>query len=107
FYLSHAFSAATRPSFQHDRVTDFLSGILSVGDALQRLRRSPHDRSTRLNRSASRARLGPHHLHRFRRGANEHQSGIRDGAREVSILREKTVTGMNRLGTMALRDLND
>ena len=102
-----ALPAAAGRGLDGDRPADLVSEPANVGGRLDGLGRAGDDRDARgAHRLASRD-LGAHQLHRFRRRADPDEAGRLDGAREVGVLGEEPVPGMDGLGAGPLRGVDD
>ena len=78
-----------------------------VLDALGRLGRAGDDRDARRAHPLARRDLRAHRLDRVGRRADPGEPGVVDRPREVGVLGEEAVAGMDRLCARALRDLDD
>src|SRR5258707_8298920 len=96
--LPHAFTSATGRGLQHYGIAKLRSGVASFGETLERLGRARHNGHTGGDRGAAGAGFRTHPLHSFRSWANEDQTRSLHSSGEVSVLREKTVAGMNSGG---------
>ena len=66
-----------------------------------------HERHPRLTHDDLGFGLRPHRAYCSGRRPDERQPGRRDGGREIFVLGEKSVTGMNRLGARGSGDVDD
>ena len=99
---AHALAAAARGRLDHQRQADLVGGArgeLVVRRVLDRR----HDRHAGRHREAPRLVLAPHALDDVGRRADERQAGIGARAREVRVLGEEAVAGVDRLRARAPR----
>ena len=99
-------SAAGR-GLDRDRPADLVAEPANVGGSFDGLGRAGDDRDAGGAHRLARRNLGAHQLHRLRRRADPDEPGSLDGTREVGVLGEKPVPGMNRLGAGPLRGVDD
>src|ERR1700683_1130395 len=101
---SHALAAAARRGLDQHRVSEALGvgeRIFNFGDAFA-IAAGKH-RHPRANHDASRARLIAHQPDVTRLGTDEVEAGFSASLREVAILTEEAVAGMNRVGAVCGR----
>ena len=95
---AHPSPPAARGGLDQQRITDALGGRLQGGEALLVAVISRHDRNAaRFHQRLGRG-LRSHAADRVGRRADEDQSGIGAGLRELRILGKKAIAGMYRFG---------
>ena len=94
---AHAAAAAAGDGLDHDREADLLRDLerflLGLDDAVA----AGRDRNARFARRGARGVLVAHRVHRARRRTDELDLAALADFREVGVLREKSVAGMNRV----------
>ena len=103
----HSLAAAARDRLDEQRIADLLRFGSEELVVLLFTVISGHDRDAGLLHDRLGAILEAHALDRLRRGPDEHEARILDGAREALVLREEPVAGMDRFSAARLRDLDD
>mgnify|MGYP006987303015 CR=1 FL=1 len=71
---THTFTTASHRSFQHDRITDFVTDFLSLFYTLQRLFCTRNDRHSSCNHVFTGRNLVTHRIHRFRIRTNKNDT---------------------------------
>src|SRR5262249_34668557 len=104
---AHASAAPTRRCLDEDRVADAIGGGWQRRDALILAVIAGHDRNTRRLHQRLGRRFRAHQADGRGRRADENQAGIRAGLREIGVLGEKAVAGMDRVGARRLRRVDD
>ena len=103
----HAAPTTAGGCLDHQRHADFLrfadQHVIRLVIALI----AGHTGHTRRNHRPFRARLVAHHVDRFLRRTDEDDAGVGAGLREGGIFREKTIAGMDRVGTRVFGRLDD
>ena len=103
---AHSLSAAAARRLEQNRIADLVRRGAGRGHIAQRLR-TFGDRDIDVTReTAGRGLLAEETLHP-RRWTDEHEPRIDHRLREVRILREEAVTGVDRVASRALGDLDD
>ncbi len=105
----HPFAAAAGDGLHEHRVADRCGDRRDLGVTdrrAERLDRSRHDRDAGVDRHLAGAGLAAHPFHRLGRRADERQSRVRTRAREVGVLREESVAGMDRRRAGSSRDVH-
>ena len=99
FNHAHAFSAATRASLDEHRVTDAVSFALQQGRVLIRAVVTRHQRDAGFFHQLLGLGFQAHRLDGGRRWADEDQPGAGAGLGKLFVFAQKSVAGVNRLGT--------
>ncbi len=98
----HAFTTAAGRSLEQHRITDAFAGFAEGFEVLRLAVIARHQRHTGLFHQRFGGGFAAHRVDGRGGRAEEDQPGGFDGAGESSVFREKTVAGMNRLGTASL-----
>ena len=104
---AHASSAAAGSRFQNDGETELEGQFLRLFLALQGLCGTGDRGHAALLRQMFGGELVAHHVKYRGGGADEFDAGSFAGARKVSVLAQKAVTGMDGIRVVLLRDLDD
>ena len=99
----HAASAAARARLDHQRKADALRLDGEARSALIFAVIAGRGRDPRLDHTQLGCALVAHRAHRPRRRPDEDEPGVQAHLREVGVLREKAVTGMDRLSASGPR----
>jgi len=103
---AHPLASTAAGRLEQDRVADVVRGSAGGGGVTERLR-AFRDRDIGVTREAAcRGLLTQEALH-FRGRTDEDEACVGDGLREVRVLGEEPVAGMDRVASRAPRDLND
>ena len=103
---AHPFSTAASRGLEQDRITDVLRGGAGGRGIAKRL--GPlGDRDLGLARKTARRCLLPEKALHLRGRTDEDQAGVGDRVREVGILREEPIAGVDRITARALRYSDD
>jgi hypothetical protein len=101
-HQAHAFAAAARGSLQHHRITDPRQPLLRACSNDSKPRDVPGTNGTPAFSMACRARVfDPIAFHRRRGGPDEFHARINACLRELRVLGEKSVAGMDGIGARA------
>src|SRR5580692_860224 len=106
-HQAHSFAAASRCGFQHYRIANLLSHLLSVLGGLDSARSPRHKRHSGFFHFLPSPCLRSHHFHRGGTGANELHASIATRLRKLRILGKKSVSGMDRVRAASLRNVQD
>ena len=93
--------------FQHHGVADLTRDALDLFEAFEIAIGAGDHRQSRLEQRVARGGLRAHQLHGAHRRADENDSRIFAGAREIGVFRQKSVTGVNRFRAAAARGVED
>ena len=104
---THAAATATGRGLDHDRKADAGRFTLERGGVLRLAVVAGHDRYSGRGHALARTRLVAHRRDRVRRRTDEHQPGTGHGAREVRVLGQEAVAGMDRVGARRTRCRED
>ena len=97
---AHSFPATSHRGFQHDRKTDLPADPACFSGILQRLLRAGDNRYTGSYHPLASGYFIPHSLHRFGRRADKDDSFFFASAGKIRILRQETISGMDRISLM-------
>ena len=104
---AHAAATAAPARLQHDRKTDLVGELQDLRTIVgQRVRRG-HDRHVGLDRQRTCLHLVAEAPHRFRRRADERNTGIGTQLGKIRILGKEAVARVDGIGAALLRDAND
>ncbi len=104
---AHAAAAAAKRRFDDQRKTNFLGDLQRFVAVVNRLFRSGQGGHTDLLRQRARRRLVAHHLEQFGTRTDEGDSRLGTGAGKLRVLGQETVTRMNHIHTLFLRQRDD
>ncbi len=104
---SHPAAAAARRGLQDHRISGFLRERESLVQGLDGARRPGYGRHAGRGHRPPGQRLVPHFPEGFRRRADEGDMTVLEDLREIGVLREETVAGMDRVGLGDLGGRND
>src|SRR5664280_1307201 len=96
---SHTLPATARGGLDEHRETDFHRCSTQIAVRHSRFDSTGHHRNARRGDMELRLDLVPHERNRSRARPNERDAALRTGTRESRVLREKAVTGMDRVGS--------
>ena len=104
---AHPLAAAARGRLDQHGIADAVGFACEQRVVLSGLVIARHERHPRLTHDDLGFGLRSHRAYCSRRRPDERQPGRHCGGREVFVLGEKPVTGMNRLGAGSLGDVDD
>ena len=97
-YQPHPFTAASHRSLQHDRIAYFITDTYRLFGTLQRLFRTGDHGNACGNHTLTGGNLVTHRFHRLGGRADKDDPLLFAPAGKISILGQKTITGMNGIG---------
>ena len=97
-YQPHPFTAASHRSLQHDRIAYFITDTYRLFGTLQRLFRTGDYGNTCGNHTLTGGNLVTHRFHRLGGRTDKDDPLLFAPAGKISILGQKTITGMNGIG---------
>ena len=106
-HLAHALAAAAGRGLDQHGVAHAVGERLGLGRRVDAAVRTGHRGHAAALHRLARGRLVAHALDALRGGADEHEIVVGACAREVGVLGEETVAGMDGLGTGVLRRRDD
>src|SRR5207302_2950139 len=104
---THAFSAAARDGFDHHGVADFFRNLERFLFALNDAVAAGRNRDAGISRGLTRDVFVAHRADGAGGRADEFDVAARADFREVRVLREKTIAGMNRIHIADFRRADD
>src|SRR5439155_24326537 len=106
-HRADAFAAAARGSLEHDRIADALRLAPGLVEIAERRERPLGDRHAGVTRETACLRLFAEPALHLAGRPDEHEARVAHGIREVRVLREESVAGMNGIALGSARDGNE
>ena len=101
-HQAHTLPTAARSSLEHYGEADLRSDAFRFRERLESARSARHQRHSSFLHRLPRPRFRAHHLHRSRGWAHELHSYVGTRLRELCILRQKPIAGMDGIGASSL-----
>jgi hypothetical protein len=101
---THSAATAAPARLEHERTADRAGEPQNFGVVVRQRVRRRHDRDVRLDRQPSRFDLVAEPPHDLGRRTDERDAGLGAAVREIGVLGEEAVTGVDRVGARQLRD---